>query len=336
MSSRLATTRRRLRAQRGLKLANGAPGLHGLTMIRSGTLLLLATLCACGDDSEGAFDGGVIAAPDASADAPVADTGADTTMPDGGPPDVPPFVGLSVLAEGVERLSDGRLYSVLDVRFENATGRSLPTTYMEFTVSDEDGIMQLGSELEFAGACSGSVPQGASRECRLAFDIVTGAVLIALQLHYTGPDGISAVAPIPPSCQRCGGVECIDLLTDVENCGGCGFTIGDALRCEGGAPVCEAGAVFEGDACTECAGPLCFPPHRLTEDGDAYVVVGMPPIACDDACALLGLGCVDGVHARVPTPNARYGAIVAAPDCNEAPEVEVGGQRLEQTVCTCE
>ncbi|MFK8004487.1 MAG: hypothetical protein AB8H86_33275 [Polyangiales bacterium] len=296
-------------------------------------LLLCILLGACGDDDAG---------PDASpiADASAADTSTDTSGDSADSGQDAPTTGsvtLAVVSENTERLGGGGLYSLVVVRFENNTNRTLPIGHLSFEIRDDEGNMEPGNEVGFNDRCTGDVEAGASDECGVAFNVVTGAVFLATEIRYTGPDGISASAPIPvDECERCGGDECIDLMTDSAHCGTCDFSVG-ALACEGGAPMCEDGSVFEIDACAECTGPLCFPPHRLSEDDGSHIVRGLPPISCDDACALLGQTCVVGEYQGTPTPNAVYVAdVISALECADVPDVDIGGLRFGRSVCTCE
>lgn len=296
-------------------------------------LFLSLALGACGDD-----DVSVDASP--MIDTRAADTATDTAndiADTGQDAPITGTVSLAVVSENTERLGAGGLYSVVVVRFENNTNRALSIGHLSFEIRDDEGNVEPGNEVGFNDRCTGDVEAGASEECGVAFNVLTGAVFLATEIRYNGPDGISATAPIPvDDCDRCGGEDCLDLMTDSEHCGTCDFSVG-ALTCEGGAPVCEAGDVFESDACVECIGALCFSPHRLTEDGGSHLVVGLPPISCDDVCALLEQTCVVGEYQDIATPNAVYVAdVISALSCADVPDVDIAGLRFGRSVCTCE
>ena len=91
------------------------------------------------------------------------------------------------------------------------------------------------------------------------------------------------------ACERCGGVDCIDLQADAANCGACGVACPAEVACVAGVCACPEGSDACGDACVD------LQTDAQHCGGCGNDCQGSP--CTDGACACAGLtecgGCVD-------------------------------------------
>jgi hypothetical protein len=106
----------------------------------------------------------------------------------------------------------------------------------------------------------------------------------------SGPDPTDDTGP---GCETCGGVACIDLMSDAAHCGACDAPCPAGIGCDQGTCSCPDGTMRCGDACvdvqadgTHCGGcDMPCDPGMVCLDG-----------ACSMGCGMLtecGGGCVD-------------------------------------------
>lgn len=94
----------------------------------------------------------------------------------------------------------------------------------------------------------------------------------------------------PSTAPRLCGLQCVDVLSDVNNCGGCGFACPDGSTCQDGACLCPDGTTLCGNACVDtssdndhCGGcdTTCTDPQTC-QDGECLCPAGT--VLCGDTC----------------------------------------------------
>jgi len=91
--------------------------------------------------------------------------------------------------------------------------------------------------------------------CRMACDIATADQCTAGACDCASEPGVGACEGATPNCCG-GGIGCVDLMADPNNCGACGRSCGEGESCVAGVCACGAarGTMDERQACPEAAG----------------------------------------------------------------------------------
>jgi hypothetical protein len=182
------------------------------------------------------------------------DAAVELVAPEGG-------VALSVVeAWSTERSVSNRGKVRVSVTFDMANGANaepLPLASMLFSVTSDDGLEVPALEASKECPTEARLVANAHRRCTIVAELIKG--VSPTRLRYSMPTigdaGVasrSAEAPIRNyrPCAPCGDI-CVDLQTDIENCGMCGANLttptsdsGRALLCTHGTPTCPTGQSY--------------------------------------------------------------------------------------------
>lgn len=164
------------------------------------------------------------------------------------------------------------------------------------------------------------------------------------------------------SCETCGGSVCVDLDTDLDDCGACGNACPSTAVCEAGSCSCSGAMSLCGDTCvdtqsdpshcgqcdTRCAaGSACSQGQcdclgTLEACGGACVDTGSDPAhcgACDKACdpsqVCLDGSCSDGCGDLTQCGQACVDTATNAFHCGQCDNACLDGLECRDGACVC-
>lgn len=226
------------------------------------------------------------------------------------PSSSPPDVILSVLSLSLDTKVapevpdvEGGYWLTLVAQLENRSDLELPMSFVLFRLTADNGVAvdaSVVSEGPSDGCRTGEyVTAGAIASCRLAFVLDHGQLPASLtyrdlELEPLASVGV-AICTDPDEPDLCG-LECVDLLTDLEHCGECGRTT--PMLCVDGEPSCGELTMCDGECvdvsddfenCGECGREV--PSNATCDDGEVMCQPGFED--CGDGTCTDILGNVD-------------------------------------------
>ena len=181
------------------------------------------------------------------------------TTPDAGSPSFIPATGAAlqvdaaaqVSAVGSATASSASVYVPVRLHLANGDLPSLPLSAALFTLRTAAGLDYSGSASLTAqhpdGCPAGALlAPGAEVHCTVVFEVPASTTSKELVYKLPGGDTLTTPLAVPP-CDRCS-TRCVDLLTDVKNCGRCGRVV---QVCAGGEPVCATGLTWCTSRCAD-------------------------------------------------------------------------------------
>ena len=158
-------------------------------------------------------------------------------------------------------LQDDRYWASFVVVLANGTSDTLPLAFPLFSVASNSGLAYMASEATVlernACALDTSVLPNASASCRVLFSLRKGelpaSITYTMDKHSASTDvEICPRSAAPDLCGR----RCVDLMSDPDNCGGCGETVPQGFECQSGVPACPETTFLCGESCVPRGGTL--------------------------------------------------------------------------------
>jgi hypothetical protein len=245
---------------------------------------------------------------------------------------------------GTDRASAGYVYVDVDLEIANGTRAPISIGHGRFEIAVRGGLLRPAA-FETNGVARGCPDDarlrgGERTRCRVLFEVPRGEQATAIEygsdqrasaplsvipctecrdgcLDVTGDDRFNCgacekVTKIcidgKPFCEEpreiCGD-KCVDVLTDPENCGGCGNRVGAGVSCVGGRPGCAAkneilcrGTCIANTDPTRCGScdRVCTAGFRCKRDDAGFFCAERTTVRASCAAVCKGLRCRKTVH----------------------------------------